>query len=292
MIRSPRVSFRDMPTLLAIHAHPDDETITTGGILARYQAEGVRTVVVTCTTGDLGDVRDGSDVDSSSLGSVRLQELQAACDILRVDRSVVLGYRDSGMAGWPQNSDPRCLLQAPLDEVTARLAAVIREERPEVVVTYDEWGNYGHPDHIRTSEAATAAFKAASDASYRPDLGPSWSAARLYYVVFPLSLVAAFEEQLAKAGVVAPRSAPSGADAGDDAARFGVPDARVTTRVDISTVFEEKRAALLAHRTQMTDYFLEQAPVKVLRGLWRYEYFQRALGGSTDRSADPDSSLF
>src|SRR5438270_9664121 len=136
-------------TLLAVHAHPDDECISTGGILARYAAEGVRTVLVTCTDGAVGEISDPALAAPENLAEVRSHELDESVRILNISRLVKLGYRDSGMAGTDDNNHPASFLKANFDEALERVVAVIREERPDIVVTYDERGGYGHPDHIR-----------------------------------------------------------------------------------------------------------------------------------------------
>src|SRR5215831_11641504 len=136
-------------TLLAVHAHPDDECISTGGILARYAAEGVRTVLVTCTDGAVGEISDPSLATPENLAEVRSQELDESVRVLNISRLVKLGYRDSGMAGTSENDDPRSFQQSSFGEAVERVVRVLREERPRVVVTYNENGGYGHPDHIR-----------------------------------------------------------------------------------------------------------------------------------------------
>src|SRR5689334_8104513 len=143
-----------------------------GGTLARYSAAGVRTVVVTCTTGDLGEVRDPSLV-GQDVATVRAAELQAACHVLGVSRVVKLGYGDSGMAGTPENDRPVAFCRIAVSDAATRLVNVLDDERPEVMVAYDETGGYGHPDHVRAHEVAVAAFQAAS---------PSIRPARLYFV--------------------------------------------------------------------------------------------------------------
>jgi N-acetyl-1-D-myo-inositol-2-amino-2-deoxy-alpha-D-glucopyranoside deacetylase len=253
-------------TLLAVHAHPDDESITTGGTLARYAAEGVRTVVVTCTNGDLGEVRDGSESSTTSLADRRVAELWAACGILGVSRLEVLGYRDSGMAGWPQNQAPEAFLQAPLAAAAERVAQVIREERPQVVLTYDAIGNYGHPDHQQAHRVTRLAIASAAN---------RWQVPALYYVVFPRTQAQDFTRTLLELGVDAPISAMAGADAGPDGDQFGVADNLVSARVDVSDYAATKWAALRKHTTQMTDHWFARTPEDMLLNLWRYEYFQR-----------------
>jgi len=149
-------------TLMAVHAHPDDEAIGTGGLLARCAAEGVRTVLITCTNGELGDLPGGvkpdhEEHDVAAVVAARREELRRSCDILGVSHLEMLGYHDSGMMGWPQNEHPHAFWHTPVDEAAAKIAALMETYRPQVVVTYDENGFYGHPDHIQANRATLAA---------------------------------------------------------------------------------------------------------------------------------------
>lgn len=248
--------------LLAVHAHPDDETITTGGTLARYSAEGVRTVVITCTRGDLGEV--GGLPTSGDVAALRDRELDAAARRLGVSRVVKLGYSDSGMAGWPENYRPGAFYAADPDEAAARVVDVIRQERPLVMLAYDETGGYGHPDHIKAHQVAVAAFEASGNA--RP--------ARLYFVRFPLSWSREVVRELRQAGIDAPGSAAAGANAGPDVAEIGTPDDLVTAKIDVHRYLETKRAALACHSSQMPDdHFLMRVPPELAQRLWAFEYF-------------------
>jgi LmbE family N-acetylglucosaminyl deacetylase len=236
------------PCLLAVHAHPDDETLTTGGTLARYAASGVRTVVVTCTRGELGLPGDRAD------------ELQQAARVLGVARLVQLGYADSGL--YAENESPTAFHAVETAQAAARVREVFEEEQPQVVVTYDETGGYGHPDHVKTHHVTVAAWR-------------DWAQGRLYFVSFPLSWSRRFVAELRRAGIDAPGSAPAGADAGPEVQEIGVPDERVTTRIDVRAYVETKRAALACHRSQIgPDHFLSQTPPKLLDELWAYEFFE------------------
>jgi LmbE family N-acetylglucosaminyl deacetylase len=254
-------------TLLVVHAHPDDESVGTGGILARYSAEGVRTIVVTCTTGDLGEVSNAALLGDGGVGALRLQELEAAARVLGVARVMSLGYRDSGMAGWPHNHYPGALFAAPIAEAAGRLRRVLDEERPDVVVTHDETGGYGHPDHVRTHEVVRVALAAIASP-------------RLYYERFPIAWSRAFVAALRAEGIEAPASAPSGADAGPDVHDIGVPDDVVTTTVDVSAYVKQKRAALACHRSQMPpSHFLMRMSEQLAARFWSHEFFSRATPG-------------
>jgi LmbE family N-acetylglucosaminyl deacetylase len=251
-------------TLLAVHAHPDDETITMGGTLARYSAEGVRTIVVTCTRGDLGDVGDPVLLTrASSVADLRDRELDAAT---RVTRVVRLGYSDSGMAGWQSNFRPGAFFAADPREAALRLTEVIEQERPQVMVAYDETGGYGHPDHVKAHQVGVAAYEASGAA--RP--------ARLYFLRFPLTWSREFVRSLRAAGIAAPGSAVAGADAGADVAEIGTADSLVTTRIDVRPYVLSKLTALACHQSQMpADHFLLRMPLALARKLWAFEYFSR-----------------
>jgi LmbE family N-acetylglucosaminyl deacetylase len=268
---------------MAVHAHPDDETIGTGGILARYSAAGVRTVVVTCATGDLGEVSDPGLLDTTGVAGLRQHELEAATTTLGVSRVVGLGYGDSGMPGWPENKRPGVFFAAPLDEAAERLLRIIDQERPQVLVTYDETGGYGHPDHLKTHRVAVAAWAAAG--SIRP--------AKLYFIRFPLGWSRRFVDALRQAGIDAPGSAPTGADAGRSVTEIGVPDDWITTAVDVRAQIAVKRAALACHRSQMPpDHFLMRMPPHVAQEFWAAEFFSREAGPTTAPAGVLETDLF
>jgi N-acetyl-1-D-myo-inositol-2-amino-2-deoxy-alpha-D-glucopyranoside deacetylase len=273
------------PALLAVHAHPDDETITMGGTLARYSAAGVRTIVVTCTTGDLGEVGDTALASHIDVAAVRASELRAATRTLGVSRQVQLGYSDSGMAGTPQNDRASAFCRADVLEAAARVVRVLEAERPAVMVAYDETGGYGHPDHVRAHEVAVAAYAAAPPA-IRP--------ARLFFVRFPLTWSRAFVRALRAAHIDAPGSAPAGADAGPVVQEIGVPDELVTTTVDVRGYVGVKRAALACHASQMpTSHFLRRMSDQLAEQLWSREFYslERSEPQAAARLA-PEADLF
>src|SRR5262245_22598690 len=144
---------------MAVHAHPDDEALGTGGTFLRYHDLGVRTVLVMCTRGECGEISDPALATPENLGEVRARELEEAGDLLKVDRLVWLGYRDSGMAGTPENEHPECFHRADLAQAVGRLVALVRAERPQVLVSYESQGSYGHPDHIKAHQITVAAFE-------------------------------------------------------------------------------------------------------------------------------------
>ena len=155
--------------LLVVLAHPDDETFGCGGVLARYAAEGVRVSLICATRGEAGEIRDPSLATRGNLAQVRERELRAACEVLGVEDLYVFGYRDSGMKGAPDNQHPEALCQARPSEVAGKIVEIIRSLGPQVVVTFDPTGGYGHPDHIAIHNAAVEAFGAAGDASRFPE---------------------------------------------------------------------------------------------------------------------------
>ena len=174
--------------LLCVHAHPDDEASKGAPTVARYHAEGVRTVLVCCTGGEEGDIlnpaMDTPEV-RADIGRVRMAELKAATDIIGYDETVLLGYRDSGMPGTEANARPDSFAQAPLDEAVGRLVAIIRRERPQVIVTYgDKQTEYPHPDHLRVHEISVLAFDSAGDPDRYPEAGAPFTPAKLYYSVW------------------------------------------------------------------------------------------------------------
>jgi LmbE family N-acetylglucosaminyl deacetylase len=271
------------PTLLAVHAHPDDETVTMGGTLARYAAEGRRTVVVTCTTGALGEVSDPTLLVDGSVAALRDRELTAATNLLGVSRVVRMGYADSGMAGWSTNFAPGAFFAADLTSAASTLTQVIDQERPQVVVGYDQTGGYGHPDHVKAHQVTVAAFDASTVAR----------SAKLYFVRFPLTWSRKFVRELRRLGIDAPASAPSGANAGPDVTEIGVPDELVTTRIDVRQFVQVKRAALALHVSQMpADSFLMRMPLDLANRLWAYEYFSRERGPSAVPSDQLETDLF
>jgi LmbE family N-acetylglucosaminyl deacetylase len=174
-------------TLLALYAHPDDEAFGMGGTLAHYAADGADVTLVCATRGEVGEIAEGVDATPETLGQVREAELRCAADTVGVRQLIFLDYRDSGMAGTPENADPRAFVNAPAEEVVPRLVGIIRRVRPQVVVTFEPNGGYGHPDHITIHCHTVTAFHAAADANLYPNQGPAWQAERLFYSAIPRS---------------------------------------------------------------------------------------------------------
>jgi len=194
-------------TVMAVHAHPDDELIGTGPLLARYAHEGVECVLVTCTRGEAGEIHDPDLKEEEArpiLGEIRLRELACALAILGVQHSEQLGYRDSGMVGTAENDDPRSFHMADMEEAVGRLVAHVRHYQPEVIVTYNEFGGYGHPDHINAHRIAVAAFDAAADPTLYPQAGAPWQAKKLYYTSWNIEEWQKLTETLKERGLPSP----------------------------------------------------------------------------------------
>ncbi len=220
-----------MGTLLLVHAHPDDEAISTGGVMMKAKAHGHRVVNITATRGEAGEIYNMDEAESRPrLGEIRTEELRAAGEILGVDRQEFLGYRDSGMVDTADNKDPRSFHQAALEEAAGRLAVFIREERPDVVVTYAEDGVYGHPDHIKAHFVTNAAL----DLLGREGLPVK----KLYYTAIPRSMMEAFIKQM-------PEEAQRAVSGSMRIA--GTPDELITSKVDVHDYVERKRDAFRAH---------------------------------------------
>lgn len=248
--------------ILLVHAHPDDETITSGVTMARYLAEGAKVTLITCTAGEEGEVlipalEHLSAKHSDTLGEHRVQELAEAMAILGVSDHRFLGgvgtYRDSGMMGEPANEHPQCFWRADLLEAATHLVSVIREVRPTVLITYDEVGQYGHPDHIQAHRVAMYAQVLAATDAFRPDLGPAWDIERIYWPALPKEFVRRGIDAFIAAG----GKGFFGLEEGDELP-FAIDDELVTTQID-GVEFEPKKiAALRAHATQVEqegDFF-------------------------------------
>lgn len=227
-----------MATLLVALPHPDDETFGVGGVMARAVDEGHRVVIVCATRGEVGEIADPSLATPETLGAVREAELRTAAAALGVQDVRFLGYRDSGMAGTPENKDPRAFVNADATPVIGQLVAGIRDIRPDVVVTFDPGGVYGHPDHVMMCDRVTAAVDIAAEPG---GTGVPHQVARLYYIAVPKSVMRLFREVAEAAG------AQWGAAVDLDAAPE---DSEVTARVDVTPWLGRKKAAVKAHATQ------------------------------------------
>ena len=262
-----------MGTLLLVHAHPDDEAISTGGVMMKAKAHGHRVVLVTATRGEAGEIYNMDEAASRPrLGEIRTKELEAACDILGVDRLELLGYRDSGMVDTPDNKDPRSFHLAPLEEAAAKLAVVVREERPDVVVTYAEDGVYGHPDHVKAHHVTNATLDL---------LGrEGWAPRKLYYTAIPRSMMEAFMQQM-------PEEAQRAM--GGNMRIAGTPDELVTTQVDVHDYVDRKREAFQAHVSQNdpNSWFATMAS-QIYEMAFGTEYYQLVRGEAGSELREPD----
>ncbi|MDA3628933.1 mycothiol conjugate amidase Mca [Saccharopolyspora sp. WRP15-2] len=274
--------------LMSVHAHPDDESSKGAATLARYAAEGVEVLVVTCTGGERGDVLNAA-VDRpevrDDLAGVRRQEMAAAAEILGV-RQRFLGFVDSGL---PADGDPLpegCFALAPLDEAAGALVSVIREFRPHVVITYDESGGYPHPDHIRTHVVTVEAFDAAGDPRRYPEAGRAWQPLKLYYqAALSRRWFQALHEAMLDRGVPS-LIGPVLDEWPDDA-----PELEVTTRVHCPEHFATRDRAALAHATQMgpdSPFFAH--PREIEREVWPTEDYH--LARSEVPTTVPEDDLF
>jgi N-acetyl-1-D-myo-inositol-2-amino-2-deoxy-alpha-D-glucopyranoside deacetylase/mycothiol S-conjugate amidase len=281
-------------TLLAVHAHPDDESSATGGLLRRTADQGHTTVLVTCTNGELGDVRASAlrlnprhnPADRQRLAEVRRHELAKAAAVLGVTHLYMLGYHDSGMPGWPTNHAPEAFVQADVEAAAARLAGIIRQHRPNVVVTYDANGGYGHPDHIMTHRVTVAAVEAASDIARFPEAEAPWQVQKLYYTAWARSDMLRMFRVMHLLGRQTPLRNPD-----FDPSTLGCPDELITTRIDVRPVMRTKWQALFAHRSQMGWgnffwWFLR------LSGRWLYPYESFRCVHSVRPIQRPETDIF
>ena len=263
-------------TLLCVHPHPDDESIACGGVLARAADTGVRTVVVTCTGGEEGDNLAGIDLGGQDLASHRRRELTDALAALEVHRHHYLGYRDSGMVGTPGNDHPDSFHRAEVEQAAARLAAIIRSERPQVVVSDDQHGTYGHPDHIKAHQVTVRAVALAADPQADLPEAP-WQVAKRYVHTLGKDRLLAVHRALLDAGLPSPfgdadltrvQDLPLGTDA-----------AEVTTEVDVRSWLAVKRRALAAHASQIgPDSFFLNTPEELMAQMFATEQFVLEAG--------------
>ena len=263
-------------SLMAVFAHPDDESFGTGGTLARYGADPKFRVVLVCATrGEAGEISNPELASAERLGEVREQELRCACRTLGVEALYFLDYRDSGMAGTAENEHPRALAQADSIEAVGKIVAHIRRERPDVIVTFDESGGYGHPDHIAIHHLTKAAFSAAADpARYGEQLEAGLQphqASKLYFTAIPRRFFRSAVEKMNELGIEVPERYLHRVD------NFGLPDEACTTDVYVEDFWTTKQAAVACHATQLNpDSIFALLPPEVMRELQAWECFQLA----------------
>jgi LmbE family N-acetylglucosaminyl deacetylase len=267
-------------TLMAVHAHPDDEASSTGGVLAKYSAEGIRTVVVTCTNGEFGDapgqVKPGTDGhDEQEVAQLRLSELRESAKILGVTHLELLGYHDSGMPEWDYRNRPDAFCNVPQELVAARIAALIERYEPQIVISYDDKSAYQHPDHVHAARSAAAAVAA------------SGLPAKYYQIAMRRSSWRKVMEALRDAGEDVgdwEEASPEMID------QMEAEEARITTTIDIADVLALKRDALMAHASQIEDSWFSKIPPDVAADAFGQENFIRF----SDRSGAPlpETDLF
>ena len=270
----------DNLTLMAVHAHPDDEASSTGGVLARYSAEGVRTVLVTCTNGEFGDAPGGikpgeEGHDEQEVAEIRLGELRESAKILGVTDLELLGYHDSGMVEWDYKSRPDAFCNVPLADVAARIGGLIERYRPQVVVTYDPEGGYEHPDHVHASLGAAEAVRLTG------------IPAKLYLTAMPVSKWRELWTALREAGADVP-----GRDdiSPETQQQMEASEQRITTTVDIRPVLARKQAALMAHASQISESWFSKIPPELGERVFGEESFIRAMDSTG--APVPEDDLF
>lgn len=272
--------------LLAIHAHPDDETTKGGGSIARYAAAGVGTVLVCCTGGEAGSILNPAMEQpriKERLPAIRRTELVRATTHLGYQRVWMLGYQDSNM---PASGAPGTFAAAPLEETIQALVRLIRHERPQVVVTYsDNQRGYQHPDHLRVHDASVPAYTAAGDATFHPELGAPWTPQKLYYVVWSRASLVARHEAFVQLGLESPFKP-------ERWARRASMDHRLTTKVFVGEHWDNVQGALLAHATQIDPQsrYWFGLPPEVERGVYPYEDY--ILAQSAAPMQVPEEDLF
>lgn len=284
-----RGHYRDMTAtttatrrLMALYAHPDDESLCSGTLI-RYAQQGAAVQLVCATRGELGEISDPALATKETLPQVREQELRTAAETMGIAPPIFLDYRDSGMAGWESNDDPASYIQQPDSVVVPRIAALLREFRPQGIVTFDPTGGYGHPDHLAIHRQAHAAVEMAADTAAEI-AGEPWQVSAIWYGVFPRSFFDALRARFAEIGVEAPEL-----DVLEESG-VGYPDADVARIIDVSAQMDQKFAAVYAHRTQFGgDDFFSRAGEDFLRKGMSQEHF--ALGYTAPGAILPPDEL-
>jgi mycothiol S-conjugate amidase len=270
---------------MTVHAHPDDESSKGSCTVAKYSSEGVRTVLVCCTGGEEGEILNPAVVlaEGEDLGARRAKELEEAYQIIGYEELVWLGYRDSGMPDSEANARPEAFANVPVDEALATLVAAIRRTRPQVLVTYpDAQHEYPHPDHLRAHEIAFAAFDAAGDPLFHPELGAPHEIAKLYYTVWPVQRMLKLHEAYLERGLDSPYTTEF-LERMNRAEPF-------TTTIEISAFAAVRDAALQAHATQIdpdSKFWFGLAP-EVRDAVHPFEHYRlaRSRVGGVDVDED------
>ncbi len=270
--------------LMVVHAHPDDEAIGSGGILKKYSDQGIRTVLVVATKGEAGEIdgRIPMGEERERIVDLRLEELECSRRILGVQQVHFMGYRDSGMAGRPENKLPGAFAAADPEEAVGRLVEIIRMEKPHVITTYNENGIYGHPDHVMVNRVTVRAFEEAGRVDRYPHLRlEPWQPLKLYYQVIPLSRIRRLGEIMrsrAKQLEIDPES-------------MGTDDDTITTWIDIRDFVKEKFAAIRCHKSQIGENsFFRQFTESQRNELFGFECFIWMAG--RNRPSKKETDLF
>lgn len=262
---------REPITIVGFFAHPDDEILGPGGTLAQAAAGGARVVLVYTTRGEAGEIAAPELATKETLGQVREAEMRCAANALGVSELIFLGYRDSGMAGSAENQHPQAYINAPAGEVIPQLVTIIRQYQPQIVLTFEPFGGYGHPDHIAIHQQTVAAFHAAGDATAYPASGPAWQPQRLFYPLLPIFMFEALRDRIAA----------HGGDVSsfklDERREKGWPDDQIHVFSDIGDHVAAKFTAWNCHRTQFGpgSRFRALPEVEMMQLLGR-EYFAQA----------------
>ncbi len=258
-----------MQKLMAIFAHPDDEGAM-GGTLAHYARNNTEVTLVCATRGEVGEISDPALATPETLGEVRQQELERACEVLGIQNLEFLDRRDSGMDGTPENEDPRALVQADPNDVKGQLVGLMRQYKPDIVVTFEPFGWYGHPDHIYMSKWATEAYELVGDAEQFPESGAPWQPKRLYHSVIPFSSFREMIQQAIDAGLIE-----------GDGFSVDIPEERqlqteaaVTHVIDIDAQFDRKQDSMMEHKTQFgEDNMFRKIPRDMMKKMSGHEHF-------------------
>ena len=272
-------------SMLAVYAHPDDEQ-GISGMFAKYARQGVNTGIICATRGEVGEIAPDTNATPETLGQVREGEMRCAAAKIGVRHLYMLDYRDSGMVGTPENADARCLHQANVLTVAEQVTRIVRERKPQAMITFDAWGGYGHPDHIQVHKAALMAFWMAADARCFPEqiangLEP-WAPSKLYFNVWPRSRFHSFVEHLKAQGEELP-------DWLEGFAQRALPEEVVTTRIDVHEFVDLKIESLLCHATQLgPNTMFRRIPEHLWRDMLKSETLMLAESRTGRMSGETD----
>lgn len=262
--------------LMTVHAHPDDEASKGAGTVAKYSAEGVRCVLVCCTDGGAGDILNkalDTPENNDNLVAIRRAELDNSADIIGYHRVAMLGYLDSGMPDMPENKHPDNFANAPLDEAVERLVRLIREERPQVIITYsDHQTGYLHPDHLMVNDVTVPAFHAAGDPKKFPDAGEPWAPSKLYYTAWSKERIVKTHEKCLEVNGESPFDEEWFQNRESE-------DHLITAKIKCEEYWDNRCDALLAHATQVdpNEPFWFPLPRPIAAAIYPYDDYELAI---------------